>query len=241
MNRRRFFVLLLVTLIMSVTCRAEAGFFDMLLEKLGLTGKSSLSEDKIIAGLKEALSVGTENTVKLTGKRDGYFANSAIKILLPDNIQKIEKGLRVIGYGPRLDQFVLSMNRAAEKAAPLSKEIFLNTIKEMTFDDARKILTGGDTAATDFFKSKGYGKLRTAFTPIVDKELANYEVTKKYKRVVEPYQALPFADKMPMLDINKYVVTKSLDGLFYVLGNEERKIRTNPAARVTELLKEVFK
>lgn len=209
--------------------------------KLALQKNRSLSDSKIIAGLKEALSVGTENTVKLTGKTDGYFANSAIKILLPDNIQKIEKGLRAVGYGPKIDQFVLSMNRAAEKTAPLSRGIFLKAIKEMTFDDARKIFAGGDTAATDFFKSKSYDKLRTAFTPIVDKELANYEVTAKYKHIVEPYQAMPFADKVPLVNINDYVVTKALDGLFSVLGKEERDIRTNPAARVTVLLKEVFK
>ncbi len=221
---------------------AEAGFFDNLLQQLGVTGgKTSLSQDKIAAGLKEALTVGTENTVKLTGAVDGYFANTAIKILLPDNVRKIEDGLRLLGYGPKLDDFVLSMNRAAEKAAPYARDIFIGAIQQMTFDDARKILTGGDTAVTDFFKSKTYDTLLTTFTPVVNKELANYSVTAKYKAVMQPYQALPFAEKLPFLDVDKYVVTKSLDGLFYVLGTQERDIRQNPAARVTELLKEVFK
>jgi len=239
---RRLIHLLFIPLFFFAARQSDAGFLDNLLDQLGLTqNKSALSEEKITAGLKEALSIGTENAVKLTGKVDGYFANTAIKILLPDNVRKIEDGLRLIGYGPKVDEFVLSMNRAAEKSAPFARDIFLNAVKRMTFDDARKILAGGDTAITDFFKSKTYDTLLTTFTPVVEKELSKYKVTAKYKAVVKPYQALPLGDKVAFLDINKYVVTKSLDGLFLVLADEERNIRQNPVARVTNLLKEVFK
>jgi len=138
--------------------------FDRLLEGLGIGRQSGLSDVKIGSGLKEALKVGTENTVNLTGRTDGYFQNKAIKILMPKTLQKLEKPLRLVGYGSQIDEFVLSMNRAAEKAAPFAKEIFWDAIVQMTFDDARKILGGSDTAATDYFKEKTSGKLARSRT-----------------------------------------------------------------------------
>lgn len=198
-----------------------------------------LNDDKIVAGLKEALQVGTGNAVNLTGKIDGYFRNLAIKILMPKQLQTLEKGLRAIGYGSQVDEFILSMNRAAERAAPQAKKIFVEAIREMTFTDARKILTGGDTAATEYFKLKTTDKLTVAFRPVVEKAMNEVGVTRQYKELVGRYQSIPFA-KSQSLDIDQYVVTKSLDGLFYVLGEEERKIRKEPVARVTSLLKEVF-
>ncbi len=209
----------------------------------GLTGavgqQGELSDAKIGSGLKEALKVGTENTVNLTGKTDGYFLNEAIKILMPEKLQTLEKGLRMVGYGPQIDEFVLSMNRSAEQAAPHAKQIFWDAIGEMTFEDARKILSGNETAATQYFKEKTTGKLTTVFQPVVEKSMNEVGVTKQYNELVGRYQTIPFV-KSETFDINHYVVTKALDGLFHVLGEEERKIRTNPAARVTDLLKEVF-
>jgi hypothetical protein len=201
--------------------------------------QSGLSDAKIGSGLKEALKVGTENTVNLTGKTDGYFLNQAIKILMPEKLQTLEKGLRMVGYGPQVDEFVLSMNRAAEHAAPHAKQIFWDAIGEMTFEDARKILSGNDTAATQYFKGKTTDKLTAVFQPVVEKSMNEVGVTRQYNELVGRYQAIPFV-KSESFDINHYVVTKALDGLFHVLGEEERKIRTNPAARVTDLLKEVF-
>jgi hypothetical protein len=198
-----------------------------------------LNDDKIVAGLKEALQVGTGNAVSLTGRVDGYFRNQAIKILMPKQLQPMEKGLRVIGYGSQIDEFVLSMNRAAERAAPQARKIFVEAIRGMSFTDARKILTGGDTAATKYFQSKTTDKLTVAFRPVVEKAMNEVGVTRQYKELVGRYQGIPFA-KSQKLDLDQYVVTKSLDGLFYVLGEEERKIRKDPVARVTSLLKEVF-
>jgi hypothetical protein len=213
--------------------------FDRIFKILGLGSQGRLSEVKIASGLKEALKVGTENTVRLTGKTDGYFLNRTIKILMPEKLRTLEKGLRAVGYGPKVDEFVLSMNRAAEKAAPFAKQIFWNAIEEMTFDDARKILSGHDTAATDYFKGKTSDQLAVVFRPIVDKAMNEVGVTRQYKRLVGRYEALPFVKK-ETFDLDQYVVTKALDGLFHVLGEEEKKIRTDPAARVTEILKEVF-
>jgi hypothetical protein len=212
---------------------------DQLFKGLGVGQPSRLSDAKIGSGLKEALKVGTENTVNLTGRTDGYFMNQAIKILMPEKLQTLEKGLRLVGYGPQVDEFVLSMNRAAEQAAPQAKQIFWNAIGEMSIDDARQILKGSDTAATEYFRDKTSEKLTTAFRPVVDRTMSEFNVTRQYKDLVGQYQAIPFA-KAESLDIDGYVVGKSLDGLFHVLGEEERKIRTNPAARTTDLLKEVF-
>jgi hypothetical protein len=212
---------------------------DQFLKGLGIGRPSGLSEAKIGSGLKEALKVGTENTVKLTGRADGYFMNQAIKILMPEKLQTLEKGLRLVGYGPQVDEFILSMNRAAERAAPQAKQIFWDAIGEMTFDDAGKILNGSETAATEYFKSKTTDKLTAAFRPVVDRTMNEVGVTRQYKALVAQYQTIPFV-KSEAVDIDQYVVTKSLDGLFHVLGEEERKVRTNPAARVTDLLKEVF-
>jgi len=227
------------SIILLLSAMPASAQFEQILKGLTSGQQSGLSDVKIGSGLKEALQVGTENTVKLTGKTDGYFMNQAIKILMPEKLRSLEKGVRAVGYGPQVDEFVLSMNRAAEQAAPLAKEIFFDAIGEMTFDDAQKILSGGDTSATDYFKTKTTNKLTTAFSPVVEQAMNEVGVNRQYKELVGRFQSIPFM-KSETLDINHYVVTKALDGLFLVLGEEERKIRTNPAARVTDLLKEVF-
>lgn len=201
--------------------------------------KSGLSNERIVAGLKEALNVGTRNTVNLTGKADGYFANQAIKILMPEKLKTLESGLRTVGYGAQVDEFVLSMNRAAEKAAPSAQKIFGDAITAMTFDDARRILNGGDTAATEYFRGKTTTQLTTAFRPVVEKSMKEVGVTRSYQELIGLAKSVPFF-KAEGFDLDSYVVGKGLDGLFVVLADEERKIRKNPTARATELLKDVF-
>ena len=201
---------------------------------------SSLSNGDIVAGLKEALQVGTTDTVTLTGKTDGYFGNEAIKILLPSQLQSVDQALRLLGQGEKVDSFVLSMNRAAEKAAPAAKDIFWAAITGMTFEDARKILNGGDTAATEYFRAKTSESLTAAFRPVVNDSMKDVGVMQQYKQLQSAYQSAPLASTFPSPDIEAYVIAKALDGLFLVLGEQERKIRTNPAAQVTELLKKVF-
>lgn len=231
-------LLLAAVMLFLITSPASAQL-DQIRKGLGLGTQSGLSDVRIGEGLKEALKVGTENTVNLTGKTDGYFLNQAIKILMPEKLRTLEKGLRAVGYGVQVDEFILSMNRAAERAAPFAKQIFWDAIGQMTFDDARKILSGRDTAATDYFKGKTTDKLTTAFKPVVDKSMNEVGVTRKYKELIGHYESIPFAKK-ETFDLDQYVVTRALDGLFHVLGDEEKKIRTNPSARVTDLLKEVF-
>jgi len=214
--------------------------FDQLLRGLGGTSQGSgLSDVKIGEGLKEALKVGTEKTVSLTGQTDGYFANQAIKILMPSSLRSVESGLRAIGFGSQVDELVLGMNRAAERAAPQAQAIFFDAIGELTIGDSRAILAGGNTAATDYFKGKTTDKLVVAFRPVVEQAMGQVGVARQYQELVGRAQAIPFV-RVESLDINRYVVDKSLDGLFHVLGEQEQQIRTNPAARATDLLKQVF-
>jgi len=161
-------------------------------DQMVLAQAPGLSDAKIASGLKEALRVGTQNAVSLTGRPDGYFQNAAIKILMPSQLQPLEKGLRAGGYGPRIDELVLTMNRAAERAAPAAKPIFLEAITAMSFDDARKILTGSPTAATEYFKGKTSAKLTTAFQPVVARTMNEVGVTRQYKELLGHAQAVPF-------------------------------------------------
>jgi hypothetical protein len=194
------------------------------------------AEPRIALGLKEALRVGAENTVTRTGRIDGFFRNEAIKILMPEKLRRVETGLRAVGYGPKVDEFILAMNRAAERAAASAKPIFWEAIQRITIDDARRILTGGDTAATEYFREHTEQGLATAFRPVVQQATDEVGVTRQYKELI---QGLPFGN-VQGLDIDEYVVSKSLDGLFLVLGEEEKKIRKDPAARITAILRDVF-
>jgi hypothetical protein len=236
MMRIRIFLVGTFVLLTALPASAQ---LDRIFKSLGGGEKSGLSDVKIGSGLKEALKIGTENAVNFTGRKDGYFLNQAIKILMPEKLRTFEKGLRAVGYGPEVDEFVLSMNRAAEKAAPFAKQIFWDAIGEMTFDDARKILSGDDTAATEYFEGKTTNQLTDVFKPIVSNAMNEVGVTRQYKELVGRYENIPFVKK-ESFDLDHYVVTKALDGLFHMVGEEEKKIRKNPTARTTELLKEVF-
>jgi len=231
--------MLIVIMVISLTALPASAQVDRILKGLEGGEKSGLSDVKIGSGLKEALHIGTANAVHFTGKTDGYFLNQAIKILMPEKLKTFEKGLRAVGYGPQVDEFVLSMNRAAERAAPFAKQIFWDAIKEMTFEDVRKILSGHETAATDYFKAKTTDRLTVVFKPPVSNAMNEVGVTRQYKELVGRYESIPFVRK-ESFDLDSYVVTKALDGLFYMVGEEEKKIRKNPAARTTDLLKEVF-
>jgi len=200
---------------------------------------SSLTDDKIVAGLKQALQISTSKAVAATGKPDGFLKNDAIRIPLPAKLQSVGRGLRFVGMGSKVDELEVGMNRAAEQATPQARQIFLAALKKMTFDDARHILTGGDdTAATDYFKRASTDDLTTAFAPIVHQAMEKVGVIQQYNRVV---QTSPGGSLLAgQFDLDKYVVGKTLDGLLYMLGEEEKKIRKDPAAQTTALLKEVF-
>jgi hypothetical protein len=201
---------------------------------------SGLSDDQIVAGLKQALEFGTSKAVALAGKPDGFLNDEAIRILLPTKLQSVGKAMRLLGEGETVDDLEIGMNRAAERAAPQAKQIFLDAIKKMnvTHTGARHILAGGDTAATEYFQQTCSADLTAAFSPIVHGALQRTGVIKKYDHVIK---TAPGGNAIANeFDLDKYVVGKILDGLFYLLGQEEIQIRTTPAAQTTPLLKEVF-
>jgi hypothetical protein len=236
----RVFVLSIALVIGSSTYNAAQ--LDEVLKKAGETlahrDTSGLSNDKIIAGLKQALQVSTAKAVALTGRPNGFLKNEAIKIALPPKLATVGRGLRMVGMGAKVDELEVGMNRAAEQATPQAKQIFLAALKKMTFDDARHILTGDDTAATEYFKRTSSPDLTVAFSPIVHRSMERVGVIQQYNQVIK---SAPGSGALAgQFDIDKYVVSKTLDGLFHVLGEQEKQIRKDPAARTTALLKEVF-
>lgn len=221
---------------------SHAGWNDFLkgIEKTLEGGSAGLSQDKIGKGLKEALKIGTENAVETVSVLDGYYGNPDIRIPLPDSVLKAEKVLRTFGYGPQVDAFGESMNRAAEKAAPAARDLFWEAVKAMSFEDAKKILQGRDNEATLYLKDKTRDRLLETFKPMVHQAMGNVGVTRKYQELETMAADIPFVGKTLGLDLDQYVSSKALDGLFFMLEKEEQKIRKDPAARVTDLLKEVF-
>jgi hypothetical protein len=233
----------IVGLCLACVASAQMPKLDDLMKGMGgMTQGSSIGapdERTNVAGIKEALAVGTENAVRNVSRPDGYFANQAIKILMPSSIQRVAEVLRMAGFQRQVDEFVLSMNRAAEAAAPQAAKFFGDAIREMSVEDVRGILTGGDTAATEFFRRKTQDKLYAAFKPVVSQKVGEVGATKAYKDMMGSYETLPLGGRSS-LDLDHYVTTKALDGLFHVVGEEEKAIRTNPAARTTDLLRTVF-
>jgi hypothetical protein len=218
--------------------------FDQIRQRAKVVANSAstrrvLSNDKIIAGLKEALSVSTHNAVSSTGQLNGFFENAAIKILVPDRLQKAGKGMRMIGMGAQVDAFELGMNRAAEQAAPAAEQIFIDAVKQMKFEDARQILSGNDTAATEYFKRQSSEQLIAAFAPIVHREMEKVGVVRQYNQLMRNPMAVRVSATQDF-NLDDYIVGKTVDGLFYVMAQEERKIRKDPMAQTTSLLKEVF-
>lgn len=242
----KLILLSILFLTISSSCFADNGWFKKTFEAIksnpatnALT-ETKLSDTKIGQGLKETLKVGIKNAVTLVSQKNGYFENESIKILIPEKLKVLDKALRVVGFGGKLDEFVLSMNRAAENAAPYAEDIFYDAIFDLSFADAQSIYKGDATAATEYLQKSTSDKLKNAFRPAVEKTLNEFGVTKQYKEILAKYQSIPFSKNLPAPEIEDYVIGQALNGLFFALGNEEKKIRTDPAARTTNLLKEIF-
>lgn len=201
-------------------------------------GKSSLSKDDIAAGLKEALSVGAEKAGKNLSSVNGYFANAAIKILMPEEAKQVEQKLRAMGLGKQVDNAILSMNRAAEDAAKSAAPIFVNAIKQMSIQDAVGILKGGDHTATDYLKSKTTISLTDSFSPVIEKSLEKVDATKYWNSIFSTYNK--FSTNKINPDLSAYVTEKALGGIFHQVALEEQQIRKDPVARTSEILKKVF-
>lgn len=201
--------------------------------------QSPLDEKTVVKGLKQALQVGTRNSVSKTSQKGGYSDNPLIRIGIPQKLSKTASTLRSVGLGGYVDQFEIQMNRAAESASVEAKQVFINSISQMTLTDGWSILRGPDDAATQYFKRTTGNQLRTKFKPIITSSMSKVGFYSDYKKLLNAYDALPLTNK-PDLNIENYILQKSLDGLFVMVAAEEKKIRHDPVARVTDLLKRVF-
>jgi hypothetical protein len=240
MKRFRWLVMVLVVIGAGAVSDAAGGWSDALKNTLNsVTGGKQLDNAEIVDGLKQALEIGTAQAVQLAGRENGYFGNPEIKIPLPESIAKTETVVRAAGMGDQLDAFVLSMNRAAERAAPEAKSIFWDAIKQMQFEDAKRILNGRDNEATLYFQDKTTDALTTVFKPQVHQAMEEVGVTQQYHTLQSGAEAIPFLSDW-LVDLDDYVTAQALDGLFRLVADEEAKIRQDPAARVTDLLKKVF-
>ena len=186
------------------------------------------------------MNIGIEKAAAAASQEGGYPDNDAIKIKFPKNLSMIETGLRKIGMGSKIDAFETSVNRAAEKAAPAAKDILLDALLDMSIEDGQKLLRGGDTAAADYFKEKSWDNLYAAFQAAINTAMSKYQVAQTYNDITGAYQKIPFAKKPDLVSADEYAANKALEGLFVLIAEQEKKIRTDPAARATELLRSVF-
>lgn len=198
-----------------------------------------LSDKEAVAGLKEALDKGTGSAVDKLGKADGFLGNPQVKIPLPDSLQKADRALNRFGMGKYSQELVVTMNRAAEAAVPEAKTLLLNAVKEMSVQDAKGILTGGNTAATDYFRGKTSQPLAGKFLPIVQQATAKVQLAQKYDQFAGKAARFGLLDEK-QANLENYITQKALDGLFLMIAEEERAIRADPVGQTSKLLSKVF-
>ncbi len=242
MNRRNLVSTSLVLCFLMITSTAQAQFnlgdvFKQILGGGTTTGTPSTLE--IASGIKEALEIGTSRGADQLSAKDGFMGNLAVKILFPQEAQKVEKTLRSLGMGKLADNVILSLNRAAEDAAKEAKPIFISAIKQMTITDATNILLGNKDAATNYFKRVTTAQLMQKFKPVINTSLAKVGATKHWSTAANQYNRLPMV-KSVNTDLSDYVAQKAIDGMFIQVAQEELKIRDNLGSRSTSLLQKVF-
>lgn len=203
------------------------------------TKKVPLTNDEVVKGLKEALTIGTNNSAGLASKLDGYYKNPALFIPFPPEAKKVKDYAKQVGLTPQVNKFEMTLNRAAEEAAKNAAPVFINAIKGMSIGDGFTILKGSNNAATQYLKDKTSSELTQKFTPIVKAAIDKVELTKYWNPIITKYNKIPFVQKQNP-NLTAYVTDKAILGLFKLIADEELKIRSNPAAQVTDLLKNVF-
>lgn len=236
-----YFLLLLAIPFLSASCSAQFNLPKALedAEKVLTGGSGKPTDGEVISGLKEALSIGSKNAGGLASKVDGYYKNPSIFIPFPQEAKAVEDKVRALGMGSFVDDFVRTMNRAAEEAAKEAAPIFVDAVKQMTIQDGWTILRGNNRAATDFLKEKTSAQLYVKFKPVVERAIDKVQLAKYWEPVISKYNKIPFVQKMNP-DLKDYTTRKAIDGLFFLVAKEEQKIRENPGARITDLLKKVF-
>jgi hypothetical protein len=235
--KNKFYVFALSFFFLIPGC-SSAQFLKKVQKSLGLSG-SGFTESEAVQGIKEALVKGTGESVNFVSVLNGYFGNPEIKIPFPEDARMVESKLRAIGMGKQVDQAILSINRAAEDAARQAKPIFVNAITGMSISDAIGIVKGPDDAATSYLRNKTSPDLRLKFKPEIQKSLDRVNATKYWKDLVTAYNKIPLVQKVNP-DLAAYVTDKAIQGLFLMISKEEKKIRKDPLARTTQILKKVF-
>lgn len=221
--------------------RAIVGFVACLVmcTQVWAISLSDLSDKDAGGGLKEALSQGASKAVALLGQQDGFLKNPKVKIPMPDGLRQAEKLMRTFGMKKQADELITSMNRAAEAAVPEAKELLVGAVKEMSVEDAKKILTGGETSGTEYFKGKTSAQLKERFKPIVQKAMDKVGLAKTYEKFASKGAQYGVISKEDA-DLDNYVTQKTLDGLFTMVAEEEKAIRKNPVGAAGDLAKKVF-
>lgn len=234
-------MLFITSLVFLPACAGNAGWLDDLGAELQKQSASKPpSQQQMVSAVREALEQGSRRAVNTLGKRNGFLGNPKVRIPVPSQLRGIEKTIRQLGQGKTADAFITSLNRAAEVATPQAKKILVGAIREMSVQDVLNIVRGSDNAATTYFRNKTNKQLTRAMLPIVAKATDKVDVTRSYKNMIK--QAGPLASFVDLksLDIDAYVTRQSLDGLFLLIAEEEKRIRKEPVARTTDLLKKVF-
>ena len=237
--------------VLGISTAAFAGWQDFLkhqvysfqkVESLSVSkaASSALSNEDMIGGLKQALEKGVGYAVDGLGKTDGFLGNARVKIPMPDKLAQLEKLLRKAGQDEYADQFVTTMNRAAEQAVPLTRDVLVKGVKDLTVEDAKNIVSGPDDAATSYLRKTGGEQLRAAIAPMVKQATDQVGVTRQYKSLFNNLGFMGSFMNPDDYDIDKYVTDKTMDGLFVMIAEQEKMIRENPVERTTDLLKRVF-
>ncbi len=236
MNKTQFLLIAIFVYILSFGSQAQ---FLQDAMKIIDQGKGGLTEKDAVEGIKEALVKGTGESVALVSKLNGYFSNPEIKIPFPENARTIESKLRAIGLGNKVDEVILTLNRAAEDAAKSAQSIFVSAITGMNISDALQIVRGNNNAATQYLAKTTTPELKAKFNPVIKSSLDKVDATRLWAELITAYNQIPFVTRQNP-DLTGYVTDKAISGLFTMIAKEELKIRQNPAARTTELLKKVF-
>ena len=235
---------LLASFALLTGCATTSDWLDRIGGGAGGTGDGiGLTQDQIVAGLKQALDKGSEHAVNTLGREGGFLGNMQVRIPLPEKLRAVESTLRTLGQDQLVNEFETAMNRAAEKAVPEAIGVLASSIRQMTIADAAQILRGPDTAATDYFRRSSETNLYTRFLPIVQQATAAVGVTAAYKRMMDRVSFGGVGEAIlgrEAVDLDAYVTHKALDALFVRIAEQEKLIRQNPAARTTELLQKVF-
>jgi Protein of unknown function (DUF4197) len=232
-----FLTILLLTLGLFSNAQLK-GILQKANQALGITESKGSEKEDMIAGLKEALIIGAQKGATTLSKEDGFFKNDLLKILLPPEAEKVEKTLRNLGLGNQVDEAILSMNRGAEDACKEAATIFIDAVKSMNVEDVVTIIKGTDTAGTAYLRKTTTLSLTNKFRPVIENSLNKVNATKHWATIINAYNKVSLKKINP--DLTAYVTEKSISGIFYQIGEEEKKIRKDPLARTSELLKRVF-